>query len=518
MSLGSILTKAQQEQLLAEATAEAQRRIAARRHLAGDWREWLTKRFPGYVNSGFAPRHEDFWRWVWAVKPKIRPVAFVGIWPRGGGKSTSTELGVVALGLRHVRRYALYVSGTQEQADKHVATIAALLESAGIERAVNKYGSSKGWRRNRLKTADGFTIDALGLDTTARGLKDEEVRPDVIVLDDVDDRHDTPLAVDKKIETLTTTILPAGSNDVAVMAVQNLIHAGSVFNKLAEKTADFLHDRLMSGPFTALDSFEYELRDGRYTITAGLPSWAGQSIEACQDFINTWGLRAFLRECQQSVKDAAGALWNRTLLEDTRETVIPDLARIVVAIDPEASSGEDSAETGIIVAAKGMNGHGYLLEDVSLRATPNGWATAAVAVYNKYHADRMVAETNNGGEMVANTIETVKGAPVVGVLHASRNKQARAEPIASLYEDHRIHNVGYFPDLEDQLCTWEPAKGMPSPDRLDALVWAFTELDIAVTGAGPGVVLKANAPTPSRFVKSQPTGSRWGRSERRGYR
>ena len=130
----------------------------------------------------------------------------------------------------------------------------------------------------------------------------------------------------------------------------------------------------------------------------------------------------------------------------------------------------------------------------------------------------MVAESNNGGEMVANTIETVNGAPVVGLLHASRGKQARAEPISALYEQGRIHHLGYFTDLEDQLCTWEAGSGQPSPDRLDALVWAFTELDIAVTGANPGAVARANPQAPSRFVKQQPTGGRWGRMTKKGYR
>lgn len=218
------------------------------------------------------------------------------------------------------------------------------------------------------------------------------------------------------------------------------------------------------------------------------------------------------------LEDMPGALWTRALLEACRTTELSQLVRVVVAIDPEATSGENSAETGIMIAGKGMDGHGYLLDDASLRATPNGWATVAVAAYRKWEADRMVAEANNGGEMVAATIEAVPGAPVVGLLHASRSKQARAEPIAALYERGRIHHVGAFPDLEDQLCMWAPGEGQPSPDRLDALVWAFTELDIAVTGAEPGMVAKMNEPKPSRFVKTPLTGGRWNRNSRTGYR
>src|SRR3990167_11327411 len=122
------------------------------------WRDWLTVVFPTYVAAGFAPRHEDFWAWVWGIEPGVRPDPFVGIWPRGGAKSTSAELAAVSVAMRRKRRYGLYVSETQDQADKHVGTAAGAFESAGVDRAVNKYGNSKGWRRNRLRTNDGFTL------------------------------------------------------------------------------------------------------------------------------------------------------------------------------------------------------------------------------------------------------------------------------------------------------------------------------------------------------------------------
>ena len=322
----------------------------------------------------------------------------------------------------------------------------------------------------------------------------------------------------KKIDTITTTILPAGSIDCAVLAVQNLIFADSIFDRLAKGDADFLHDRIVSGPFPALEDFEYELSDGTYHITRGTPTWAGQDVAACEGFINTWGLRAFLRECQHAIGDAVGALWSRALLDDTRRvSSLPSMIRIIVAIDPEATSGEHSAETGIIVAGLGQDGHGYVLDDVSLRATPKGWASAAVAAYSKWEADRMVAEDNNGGEMVESTIETVDGAPPVTRIHASRNKQARAEPISSLYEHGRIHHAGYFPDLEGQLCGWVPNQGQPSPDRLDALVWAMTELDISLPNTA-GLAAKASATAPSRIVRTAPSAGRFGRGENKGWR
>ena len=178
--------------------------------------------------------------------------------------------------------------------------------------------------------------------------------------------------------------------------------------------------------------------------------------------------------------DAPGALWKRDWLERNRVTNFPDLARVVVAIDPAATSDdEESAETGIVVAGLGTDGFGYMLDDVSLRDTPEGWAKAAVAAYHRHRADRIIAETNNGGEMVGHTIRTVEPGVPFSEVYATRGKAIRAEPISALYEQGRIKHVGFFADLEDQLCTWMP--GEKSPDRLDALVWAFTELDIAGT-------------------------------------
>lgn len=281
-----------------------ERRVANTDNRPTDWRAWLAERFPAYCRAPFAPRHEALWEWLWGIERGVRPPPFVAIWPRGGAKSTTAELGCVAVAARRSRRYVLYVSETQEQADKHVQTIAGLMEKAGFDRALNKYGSSKGWRRNQIRTSDGFKVDAIGLDTAARGAKIDEDRPDLIVLDDLDGKHDTPAATQKKIETITMTILPAMATDGAVLGVQNIIHGNSIFARLADGRADFLSDRIVSGPHPAIRDLEYEYRDGHYVITAGTPTWEGQSREDCQGFIKTWGLLAFLVECQHDVNKA----------------------------------------------------------------------------------------------------------------------------------------------------------------------------------------------------------------------
>ncbi len=178
--------------------------------------------------------------------------------------------------------------------------------------------------------------------------------------------------------------------------------------------------------------------------------------------------------------DNPNALWQRHWIEDLRVREHPDLQRIVVAIDPAVTSNEDSAETGIIVVGCAMVGdklHGYVLDDISLKASPNGWAGAAITGYHKHSADRIIGEVNNGGDMIENTIHGLESSVPYKAVRASRGKEVRAEPISALYEQGRVHHMGFFPELEDQLCEWVP--GMKSPDRLDALVWGLTELLIS---------------------------------------
>lgn len=180
------------------------------------------------------------------------------------------------------------------------------------------------------------------------------------------------------------------------------------------------------------------------------------------------------------IDESPGALWKRATLEETRTTETPTLARVVVAVDPATTNTATSDETGIVIGALGIDGHGYILDDYTLKGSPNEWASAAIDAYHDFEADVIVAETNNGGDMVEHTIkETAKtqGKHVtVKQVRASRGKATRAEPISTLYENGKIHHVGMFGKLEDQLCSWVP--GDDSPDRLDALVWAMTELMI----------------------------------------
>lgn len=179
----------------------------------------------------------------------------------------------------------------------------------------------------------------------------------------------------------------------------------------------------------------------------------------------------------EMLEDSDGALWSREQLEALRMTPpAPEpLGRIVVAVDPAVSSGAHADETGIVVCGASEDGQrAYVLADHSLRGSPHAWARAAVRAYHRWRADRIVAESNQGGEMVETTIHTIDANVPVTLVHASRGKWVRAEPCAALFEQRRVFLVGTFPQLEDQLVLWEP--GESSPDRLDAMVWALTDL------------------------------------------
>jgi len=209
------------------------------------------------------------------------------------------------------------------------------------------------------------------------------------------------------------------------------------------------------------------------------PAFFGQVIRKYR------GTRLGRQELEaELLEDVPGALWNRGILEGSRARAAPPLIRVVVAIDPAASSTERADETGIIVAGKDEGGRGWVLADASGRYQPTEWARTAVSVYRAHKADRIVAEINNGGDMVEATLRIIEPNAPFTAVRASRGKVTRAEPIAALYEQGRVHHLGVFPELEDQMCAFTAdahdnlatrSVGY-SPDRVDALVWALTDL------------------------------------------
>ena len=170
-----------------------------------------------------------------------------------------------------------------------------------------------------------------------------------------------------------------------------------------------------------------------------------------------------------------GALWSYNMIEETRVREAPEMQRVVVGIDPAVTSNEHSDETGIVVCGLGLDGRYYILDDVSGKMTADAWAKTAINAYYKHKASRIIAEVNNGGDLVERLIRTIdKNIPYTKV-HASRGKIIRAEPISALYEQKKVSHVGIFTKLEDQMCSFTGEKAS-SPDRLDAMVWAMTEI------------------------------------------
>ncbi|GAA5666931.1 hypothetical protein Brsp07_05453 [Brucella sp. NBRC 14130] len=195
-------------------------------------------------------------------------------------------------------------------------------------------------------------------------------------------------------------------------------------------------------------------------------------------------------EAGEWASEVNGALWaldDRTAadgkimpgIDSLRVKQAPELVRIVVAVDPSGTRGDDGGDDiGIVVAGRGVDGHAYILEDGTCQLSPEGWGRRAVDLYHRFEADRIVGERNYGGDMVRFTVATADKKAAFKEVVASRGKAVRAEPISALYEQGKVHHVGIFPDLEDQMCNFTASGyvGEGSPDRADALVWAITEL------------------------------------------
>jgi phage terminase large subunit-like protein len=180
----------------------------------------------------------------------------------------------------------------------------------------------------------------------------------------------------------------------------------------------------------------------------------------------------------QILGDTQGALWTRGLIEKHRRSPVglPGVKRLAVAVDPSVSEEGDGDEAGIVAGFLGEDDHAYILEDATLQGSPDAWGRRSVKAYHDHHADRLLAEVNNGGALVEALIKTIDKTVAYKAVHAAQGKRTRAEPVSALYEQGRVHHVGMFGKLEDQLCTWVPSSGAKSPGRLDALVWLVTDL------------------------------------------
>lgn len=469
--------------------------------LESDWPLWIATLFPDYCTEPFADFHGELWSWLWNIRPRIRPKPFVAIWPRGTAKSTSAEIGVVSLGARRQRSYGLYICNTQEQADDHVANIAALLESPPLEafypdlaaRAVGKYGNSKGWRRNRLRTASGLVVDAMGLDSAARGAKVENQRPDFIIIDDVDDESDSQDATAKKIKAITRKILPAGSSDVAVLAIQNLVHPDSVFSRLADGRADFLADRVVSGPFPAIEDFTYTAaEDGMYHITGGTATWPGQDLIRCQEIIWDIGITSFLSEYQHDVEPPPGGMFDHLIYKHCEWGQVPEMISVVVWIDPAVTDKDSSDSQGIQADGLGVDGKIYRLFSWEQRTSPQDAMYRGIKKAIELGAVEVGVETDQGGDtwdsvyreacgiILAEYVQNHLEPPSLPRFEWEKAgagygpKTHRASKMLAYYETGKfVHVEGTHLVLEKALRRFPKTKPL---DLADAAFWSFNSL------------------------------------------
>ena len=365
---------------------------------------------------------------------------------RRGGKTVGISIYSVQAFLAGKR--VLYATPTAEQINRFWSTITqALYEpiKAGIfyknetEHIIELRGTEQ---RIRAKTA--WNADTLRGDYADELIFDEWQ----LMNEDAWELVGAPMMLDTN-GNATFIYTPPSLHSRSVSKAQDPQHAAKLFKKAAKD---------VTGRWTA---FHFTSFDNPHI-----------SQEALADITTDMTNLAYRMEIMaEDVDEAPGALWTRDNIEKSRVSDHPDLSRIVVGVDPSATSGGD--EAGIITSGKSGDDY-YTLADNSIQGSPQQWATAAVNAYHKHKADIIVAEKNNGGEMVESVIKQVDPSVRVKLVWASRGKATRAEPVSAISEQGRDHHVGAFPLLEDELCLWIP--GDPSPNRLDAKVWAITEL------------------------------------------
>lgn len=509
--------------------------------------DWLRHFFPGHCRRGFGVHHLEFWRWVWGIRRGVRSSPFLGVWSRGGAKSTSAELACVALGARRARKYGLYVCETQDQADDHVGNIANMLDSSRLAdaypelcaRAVGKYGSSRGWRRNRLFTASGLVIDAIGLDTAARGAKIDEDRPDFGVIDDVDDLHDSPAAVTKKLDTLGRSILLAGADDFIPMLIQNLIHADGVVAQMVDKRTDILRDRILSGPIPALlggysieavEVDDHDDPDARPWRIVGdpEPTWEGQDIEACEKLLALVGPTNFRVECQHETGLAIQGMFADVLpgVKHCTRDEVPDLVRKAIAVDPAVTDTDHSDSHGVQCDGIDKKGVIYRLRSWEKRASPGQALEMAVTwayeegvakVYVEMVGTDMTGRSVEQSWVVAfgNAVERVlerhpewrdRPVPKIERVAASSSTGAKASRASRMHTDYeakgRIVHVtgpeGYHTVLEAALGRVFEVKPF---DLADAAYYSWRVLRRMrkVRGVGPADLERAATGLPKGF-------------------
>lgn len=367
---------------------------------------------------------------------------------RRGGKTTG--IGILAVEAFKAGKRVLYATPTQEQIDAFWFEVKTALQKpidAGIlHKNETLHTVEVPGTKNRIRAKTAWDADSLRGDYGDLLILDEFQ----LMNEDVWERVGAPMLLDNNGDAVFIYTPPSLHSKFRTKA-RNPRHAANLFKRAKADT---------SGRWEA---FHFTSHDNPHISAVGLD-------EITQDMTTL----AYEQEILAEDKDESpGALWKRDTLEHTRVNAFPTLVRVVVGVDPPGGI----VECGILTAGLGSNGHAYVLDDSSLLDSPEKWSNAVVAAYHRHKADLVLGEKNFGGDMVEHTIRSAQNAQNISYknVSASRGKAVRAEPVAALYERGLVHHVGSFPHLEDELCSWVPGQSK-SPNRLDALVWAVTEL------------------------------------------
>jgi hypothetical protein len=372
---------------------------------------------------------------------------------RRGGKTTG--VGIQAVEAFKAGQRVLYAAPTQEQIDRFWVEI-KLAFAEPVERGILYKNETRHilelpGTEQRIRAKTAWDADSLRGDYA-----------DVLILDEYQFMNEDTWG------RVGAPMLLDNDGDAVFIYTPPSLHSRSRTKANDPRHAAKLFKRAQSDQTGRWAAFHFTSHDNPHISEAALAEITVDMTEF-----------AYEQEIMADDKDEApGALWTRERIERLRTREIPEMRRIVVAVDPPGGA----TECGIVVVGLGVNDEGYVLEDCSLRDSPGEWAKAVVQAYDRWEADRVIAEINYGGDMVEHTVKTVDKTVSFKTVRASRGKQVRAEPVAAIYEKAHAHHLGSFPHLEEELCNWQPNRGLPSPNRLDALVWGLTELMLG--GAG----------------------------------
>jgi hypothetical protein len=323
---------------------------------AKGYEAWLTTLGARTFTKPLSYFHRELWNWYWDVRLKLLrgesltpdELTFLAIWFRAAGKSSNIEWCCIAEGGLEGSGFVMYVCSTEQQAKKHVLSIRDRLDSPEIAHyypglanpRVDKHGQQVGWRQDYLATASGWGIVPVGLDQGIRGGRQRDMRFSMIVLDDIDSHEDTPAAVEKKLELISRSILPAGTSDTLVLFPQNLIHENSVLNQIYTRRSDVLSERRVSGPVNAFEELELELDDSadgrKWVIQSCTPTWSGLDIVDARKFLGKFGRRAFLSEYQHEFNQDREGRVLQNYNDDIHVIRRSDFARVFGAPDVPA--------------------------------------------------------------------------------------------------------------------------------------------------------------------------------------